>query len=149
MKLCPKCNSANKDNAVMCKYCGFSLTSANLEVYQSHLDEINKLKEKSHKRNMLLHHCLLVTAGLLYLYLYIKAIPKGGFFKVTFLAVLLPLLAYLGIHHPRVLFTIGHLFTIDNIDDVELSDWYIFGNKAGGLLLIILAFALLLALVFG
>ena len=111
---------------------------------QNYLKERTVRDETKHKTKMLVHNILLPIISCLYIYLYIKAVSNNEPLEVTFIAVLLPLLAYMGIHHPRGMFILGHLFTIDNIEDVELSDWYIISSKIGGCLCALCAFVFLI-----
>lgn len=131
MKICPKCNTGNDNHAIQCKDCGASISQTGI-TQQNFVEERSAGEEKRHRRKMLVHNIVLPVLGIAYVSLYIKALSKANPFQVTLIAVVLPLIAYLNIHHPRVLFVIRNIFTIDNIDDVELSDWYVIGTKISG-----------------
>jgi amino acid permease len=144
MKICPKCNTGNDDNSIYCKDCGFSIFKIICD-QQDYIEELEKRKEEKHKRKMLIHNILLSFLGIVYIYIYIKILQSEFTFSSIFIGILLPLMSYLQIHHPRLLFIIGHFLTIDNIDEVELSDWYIFSTKLGGYLCLAAAFVIAIA----
>jgi hypothetical protein len=140
LKICPKCNTANNDNTFQCRDCGYSLSEINIEKHRNYVEEIAERDEKKHRLKMRIHNIILPIIGVFYIYFYIKALSKVGFIELTFMAVLFPILSYMGIHHPRAMFVLKHLFTINNIDDVELSDWYIISSKIGGCICAIVGF---------
>lgn len=139
MKICPKCNTGNSDNAFQCRDCGFSL-SREIVNSRDYVGEISAREEKQHKFRMLLHIILLPVLGALYVFLYVKALSRGEILETTFVAVLLPLIAYVNIHHPKEVFMLTHILTINNVDDVELSDWYMAGTKISGYLCLVMGF---------
>jgi ribosomal protein L40E len=140
LKICPKCNTGNNDNDIQCKDCGYSLSDTIIEKHRNYLEEITERDEKRHRLKMRIHNIVLLIIGGFYIYFYIKALSKVGFIELTFIAVLFPILSYMGIHHPRTMFVISHIFTIENIDNVELSDWYLISSKIGGYICAIVGF---------
>jgi hypothetical protein len=140
LKICPECSTGNNDNALQCKDCGYSLSETNIEKHRNYVEEIAERDEKKHRFMMRIHNIVLPIIGVLYIYFYIRALSKVGFIELTFMAVLLPVLSYVSIHHPRLLFVFRHFFAINNIEEVELSDIYIFCSKIGGLIIAIFGF---------
>lgn len=143
MKICPECNSGNNDKSLQCKDCGRTLLDTKIEESQDYVQKILDREEKTHKRNMLIHTILLLLVAPLYLYLFSKAISNIGVVFPVFTTLVFLLPSYFYIHKPRVFFVISHIFTIENIDKVELTDWYIFTSKLAGVISIIVSYALL------
>lgn len=139
MKICPKCNCANENDRIICKECSNSISMVKND-NSDYVEAINKKEEKKHKLRKRLHLIFIPLLGLIYVYLYIKALIYISFLETTFIGVFFPVLAYINIHNPKLLFILGHIFTIDNIDEVELSDFYILSSKIGGIVLLVIAF---------
>jgi len=128
MKICPKCNTGNGEKAIQCKDCGYFLNKVSVDSHKKYIEKITEIEETKHRRKMLIHNITLPIIGVVYIYFLVKSLQDEFSLSIIFAAILLPLLSYVQIHHPRALFVMKHIFTIDNIDDVELSDWYIFGS---------------------
>ncbi len=147
MKICPKCNCVNENDRIFCKECSNSISKVKID-NGDYVEAIYKKEERKHTLRKRLHIIFIPILGLIYVYLYIKALNYISFLETTFIGVFFPVLAYINIHNPKLLFILGHIFTIDNIDEVELSDFYILSSKIGGIVLLVIAFVLFTGIVF-
>ena len=147
MKICPKCNCANENDSIICKDCSNLISKVKADSID-YIEAINKKEERKHKFRKRLHMILIPLLGIIYVYLYINSLNYISFIEATFIGVLFPVLAYINIHNPKLLFILRHIFTIDNIDEVELSDFYIVCTKIGGIVLLVIAFVLFTGMVF-
>jgi hypothetical protein len=143
MKICPKCNTGNNNNSINCKDCGMKLSGKCIVDESKIIDEFNLKDERYQNRSRILRRVSLVIISITYLVLYILSIPKGEFFALTFMAVICPTIGYLNIFHPKVLFILGHIFTIENPDDIELTDFYLFTSKISGIIIILVGLVLM------
>ncbi len=136
MKICPFCQSQNPDSAVLCTECMNSIGGIKPEP-ENHSDEIlNALlrkEERKEKRQIIIERIALIIyfAVSILAYLFV-IINKGAFYPLIFVTLLFGLMYYLCVFKPRFLFMLEHISCIDNIDDVEISDWYFISNKIGG-----------------
>lgn len=97
----------------------------------------------------ILRRIIIAGTAVIFVVLYVMALIKQGgeiFLVLTLLMLLLPGLGYLSLFWPRTLFRLQHWTTISNIDDVELSSWYLATSRIGGILLLVIAAAIPLAM---
>lgn len=132
MKICQKCSTGNENNALHCKDCGHSLSKAIIEEDRDYVKEMMERQDKRHRHQMRIHGIALGILGLIDIFFYIMALMKGQIFIPTVMLLLFPLLSYLHLYQPRLLFSLRHFATIDNLEDVELSNWYVLNCKIGG-----------------
>jgi len=140
MKICPYCQSQNPDSAVLCTECMKSIGGIAPEP-ESYTEDILakffKKEERREKRHNFLMYFALVIYYVICVPIYILLIISDGpFFPLILITVFLSIGYYLCIFKPRFLFMLEHISTIDNIDDVELSDWYFLSCKIGGFLML-------------
>ena len=144
MKVCPRCNTANMDTAVICKECGAHI-SAEAETVRSAIEKIEQQERVKAKRIRLLHKIFVPIGAVLYLAAYIFSVINTGFyFAMLIIALLAILFSWLSIHKPEAMFKLNHFTTIDNLDSVELSDFYLYSSKLGGIIIIAGMFILFL-----
>ena len=144
MKICPKCNTANADTAVMCKECGAHI-SAEAETVRSAIEKIEEQERKKAEKIRLMHKIFVPIGAALYLAAYIFSVVNIGFyFSLLIIAIIGIFFAWLGIHKPEAMFKLNHFTTIDNLDSVELSDFYLYSSKLGGIIIIAGMFILFL-----
>ncbi len=143
MKICPKCGASCKDDSFICSEC---YTSLNNVVPINAEEATEKFFEKEAKKDKIKH---ILSIALLPIFSAIY-IPFAALcvYRIREFAIFLVLLIlyiavsityYLGFFKPEMLFMLSHMFTIDNIDDVELSSWYYFTEKLGAILALVLA----------
>lgn len=140
MKICPYCQSQNPDSAVLCTECMKSIGGIAPEPERYKEDIVARFLEKEErreKRHDFLLHFAIIAYYIICVPVYILLIiADGPFFPVIFITALLSLGYYLCIFKPKFLFMLEHRTTIDNIDDVELSDWYFLSSKICGFLML-------------
>ncbi len=143
MKVCPKCYAKNEDTMIQCVNCGEYITRTNMDEKNDSIKEMENEAEKKRKKRMLAKNIILFLIGAAYLFLYVKAILNGEVIKVTFYAALFAFLAYLGIRHPKVVFNMENFFAVKNIEEVELSDLYIYVIKVSGYICAMIGFVIM------
>lgn len=140
MKICHKCGLENPDSAKSCEHC-FSVLLNSVSVSdEKALEEFFEKEEKKEKRHSVLKTLPVPIYLIIYLPIYIKCILLDGacFFSLL-LFMLFPILSYyLLAFKAETLFKLQHIFDISNIDDVEVSDWYIFSSLIAGILFLVI-----------
>lgn len=136
MKICPYCQSQNPDSAVLCTECMNSIGGIKPEP-ENYSDEIvNKIFEKEERKEKcqsIIQYIALIIYFVVCISAYISLIVHNGpFYPLIFVTLILGLGYYLCVFKPRFLFMLEHISCIDNIDDVDISDWYFISNKISG-----------------
>lgn len=138
MKICPKCRRGNNDDTMYCKDCGTSLSKIAMKNAEDLLKAEMERKERKEQRTRRLLYALMVVIGALDFVILGCTIFRGTI-NIIMLAHLLSLPAgYVAIFHPDALFHLNHSMDIENIHDVEPSEWYYFKCKAVGISVMLL-----------
>lgn len=138
MKICDKCGFENPDSAKSCEQCCNLLLDCDSESSENILEEIFVKQEKAEKKKRILKRIPVFVYSLIYIPIYIKCLIADSecFFSLLFF-LFFPLLGYcLLAFKAEALFKFQHILHIDNIDDVEVSDWYVFSSFIAGILLL-------------
>lgn len=145
MKICPKCGTENKDSCAVCRECYSSLYDIKPENPQAVSDSFFEREEKAEKRKKKLSTLPILFYYCIYLTFYILCIIKDrACFFPLLLPLGLPLLYYLLRFKADSLFRLQHICEIDNLDEVQPSDWYYFNSHVSAY--IILIFGLILVI---
>jgi hypothetical protein len=148
MKICPKCQMGNKDDAMYCKDCGISLSRISIKNIEEQLKkEKARVERKEQRTKQLL--CMLVAAfGVLDLVILGFSIFHGTMTFIMLIHLLTLPAGYAAILHPDALFHLNHSKDIENIHDVEPSEWYYYKCKAAGISVMALGTISMLILAF-
>ena len=141
MKICPECSFENPDTESVCQKCYASLSDIYSSDSSEKTEEFFAKIERKEKILKFIHIALIPLYYAICLPLSVMCYLKIKTAGVLFLIFLfLPLLYYFSIFKPEAIFYLQHMFEIDNIDEVEISDWYYISSRFGGYL--ILAFGI-------
>ena len=140
MKICPKCGWENVDTAASCSECFSPFTGAESAIETDSEAFFQRVETKQRRRRLL---ALLVIPFyyIIYIILSIKYIADGSWFGALLFPLLFPVFYYLMMFKADLLFKFQHMLQIDNINDVDISEWYYMGNKIGAVLLIVIGLA--------
>ncbi len=148
MKICPECQAGNNDDAIYCKDCGTSLSKTAIKKAEDLIrSELEKRKRKEQRTRRVLRALIVVFAAL-DLVILGSAIFRGTMTFIMLLHLLTIPAGYASIFHPDALFQLNYSKDIENIHDVEPSDWYYFKCKAAGISVMILGTISLCVLAF-
>lgn len=143
MKICPKCGMTNADNAPLCAECFTSLNQTESENITHCSEEFFEREEKKERRRRIIHLLLIPLYYIIFLPLAVMNVLMEFETLIVMLVLLpLPLLYYLSVFKPELLFYLNHMMSIQNIDEAEPSDWYLFNSKLGGYLMLIFGIGL-------
>ncbi len=143
MKKCPKCGEENLSTAQVCRKCTAPLSDvpeskANVEHY---FEKINR-REKFGK---VIKIVLVPIYYIVYFIFYIKCVLiERATAGPLLIAVFFPVVYLLLMFKADSLFRFNHMFDIDNVEKVKLSDWYYLSSKISAC--IVLALGLFLAI---
>ena len=141
MKICQQCKFENPDSEAVCQKCYASLSGVESSDSSEITEEFFAKIERKDKITKFIHTALIPLYYLICLPLSVRFYLKIKTAGVLFLIFLfLPLLYWFSIFKPEAMFYLQHMFEIDNIDEVEISDWYYTSSRIGGY--IILAFGI-------
>lgn len=144
MKICPKCGENNPDSAKLCAACFASLAESVKPAFDS--EEFFLREEKRDRRKRRIHLLLIPLYYVVYLLFFILCcIENGGVVGLLLIPLLFPALFYLFVFHPDALFAFQHMFDIDNLHDVQISDWYYFTSRLSGYFFLILGLFLVIS----
>ncbi|MEN2776143.1 DUF6199 family natural product biosynthesis protein [Acetivibrio clariflavus] len=138
MKICPKCNTGNSDNALKCKECEAYIGKIEVTESSKIVDEFNMKEKRREKIKQIAKIICIAFIIASYVLFFIVAFSKEDFFIVLFSSILCVIIGYLNIFHPEILFRLKYFTVIDNIDDVEPSDIYLLSSKLAGVLLLLI-----------
>ncbi len=139
MKYCHRCGTGNPENQMFCQGCGRPMQKNAREVSLKMAREESTRQEKKETRRQKIGHCLLAGMYALHILLMLCACIFGnvqlvGVLPALGVTLIFPGLGYAGLYHPEWIFKLEHLFTIQNLDEVEVSDFYRFCSAVGGVL---------------
>ncbi len=139
MKSCPKCKTLNFDNAALCENCSAYLGDVEPDVTDV-LEEIMQEEEKNERFWKIFHILLVVIYYAIYIPLFVICFKKSNHTPVgvLLLPAIFPLFYYLSVFKAEAMFKLSHIFQIDNIDDVHISDWYYVSSKIGGYIILVM-----------
>lgn len=147
MKKCPKCGEENLSTAQICQKCAAPLgdvpeSKADSEYF---FEKINK-REKFGKVIKLL---LVPLYYIVYFIFYIKCVLiEGSTAGPLLIAVFFPIVYLLLMFKADSLFRFNHMFDIDNVEKVELSDWYYLSSKISACIVLALGLFLVIYVYF-
>lgn len=137
MKKCPKCGEENLSTSSVCQKCAAPLTDvpdskADSEHY---FEKINK-REKFGK---IIKLVLVPLYYIVYLIFYIKCVLTDKSTAAPLcVPIFFPIVYLLLMFKADSLFRFNHMFDIDNVEKVELSDWYYLSSKISACLVLAL-----------
>ena len=145
MKKCPKCGTINFDNMTLCENCFAHISEVESESTNV-IDKIMLKEEKNEKFRQVFHIMLVVIYYAVYIPLFIICFKKSTHISlgILLLPAFFPLLYYLSVFKAEAMFKLSHMFHIDNIDDVRISDWYYFISKIGGYMVLLMGIVCML-----
>ena len=140
MRICHKCGFENPDSSKSCEHCFSVLLNSVSQSDEKLLEKFFEKQERKERKNKIFKTIPLPVYALIYLPIYIKCVLLDSECLSSLLFFLLfPIIGYyLLAFKAEALFKLQHIFQIDNIDDVEVSDWYIFSSLIAGILLLII-----------
>ncbi len=140
MRICHKCGLENPDSAKSCERCFSVLLNSASQSDEKRLAEFFEKQEKKERRNQIFKTIPIPVYVLIYLPVYIKCVLLNTdyIFSLLFFLLFPTVGYYLLAFKAEALFKLQHIFHIDNIDDVEVSDWYIFSSLIAGISLLII-----------
>ena len=147
MKICPKCKAENPDAAVSCGECLSPFTGAEPTV-RTDSEAFFLREEKRQRRRKTLALLPIPAYYVAYIAFSVKYILDGSWFAELLFPLLFPILYYLMMFKAEWLFKLEHFLDIDNIDNVDISDWYFMGNRIGAVLLLLAGLALIVSPLF-
>jgi ribosomal protein L40E len=137
MKICEKCGFENYGEVSSCNKCGTSLLHIEKTEDSGQAEAFFMRQERKEKRQRILKLLLIPLYYLIYLPFYILCIRcQEESFGVLFLPLLFPILYYLLSFKAEWLFKMEHMHQIDNLDKVEISDYYYMTSQIGAYLLL-------------
>lgn len=141
MKICPYCQTQNPDGAVLCTECMQSIgdvVPVREDGAESVVNEFFEKEEKRDKLKAFLWQLPILLYYVIYIPLYILTVKKDSeLFGVMLLPLLFGGLYYLLVFKAEFLFKFNHMFDIDNIDEVHVSDMYVFSSKISGVVMLV------------
>ncbi len=139
MKKCPKCELMNFDNATLCESCSAYIADVEADSTDV-LEQIMQEEEKNERFWKIFHILLVVIYYAIYIPLFAVCFRKSGStpVDVLLLPAIFPLFYYLSVFKAEAMFKLSHIFQIDNIDDVHVSEWYHITSKIGGYIILIM-----------
>ncbi len=142
MKKCPKCGTMNFDNLTLCENCSAYINDVEPDSTNV-IEEIMIKEEKNEKFWRFFHTMLAVIYYAVYIPLFVICFRKSTHTPifVLLLPAIFPLFYYLSVFKADTMFKLSHIFQIDNIEDVNVSDWYYFTSKIGGYIILIMGIA--------
>lgn len=144
MKICPKCGENNSDSAKLCAACCASLSEAAQPDFNS--EEFFLREERRDRRKRCVQLLLIPLYYVVYLLFFVLCcIENGGVIGHLLIPLLFPALYYLFVFHADALFAFQHMFDIDNLHDVQISDWYYFTSRLSGYFFLIAGLFLVIA----
>ena len=144
MKICPKCGADNPNTATFCSECLFPFIDTKPTI-ETDSEIFFRQEEKRQRHRKTLALLVIPIYYIVYISFSIKYIMDGSWFCALLFPLIFPILYYLMMFKADCLFKLEHILDIDNIDNVNISDWYYMGNKIGAALLIIMGLALITA----
>lgn len=138
MKICRNCGFENPDTVQSCERCCSTLFNEAVVPDKEILDAFFEKQEQKEKRHKILKTIPIPLYVLIYIPVLIKCtlIDSESFLSLLFFLLFPTIGYYLLAFKAEALFKLQHVFHIDNIDDVEVSDWYIFSSLIAGFLLL-------------
>lgn len=138
MKICSQCGFENSNSEAVCQKCYASLSEVEASDSSEKTKEFFAKIERKEKILKFIHIALIPLYYAVCLPLSVMCYLKIKTAGVLFLVFLfLPLLYWFSIFKPEAMFYLQHMFEIDNIDDVEISDWYYTSSRIGGYLILV------------
>ena len=138
MKICPKCQAGNNDDAIYCKDCGTSLSKTAIKKAEELLKAESEKRERKEQRTRRMLCALIVVFSVLDFVILGSSIFRGNITFIMLVHLLTIPAGYVAIFHPDALFQLNYSKDIENIHDVEPSEWYYFKCKATGIGVMIL-----------
>lgn len=143
MKICPKCGFENVDADTFCAKCSAALLGQSVQ--QGESGDFFQREERREKIKRWTRLSLIPLYYLIYLPFYVGAVKiDRELWLMLGLPLLIPLLYYLFYFKPETMFRLQHLFEIDNLDEVQVSDWYLFTSKLSAYFLWIFGIAVVI-----
>jgi len=141
MKICPKCQTGNSNETVMCRECGASLGLVSIQDEEAVLKtEVAKYERKQrHKRNLVLSGIIL--SGVLNIFFFIISIVRGTFLLPIVFFLFTPVMGYFCIFRSEAIFKYEHQYDIENVNEAKPTDWYYFKNMIGGVFIMVMGTA--------
>lgn len=137
MKICERCGFENYGEVPSCGKCGASLMHIKKTEDGDQAEAFFVRQERKEKRQRMINMLLIPLYYLIYIPFYILCIRcEEESFGVLFFPLLFPILYYLLNFKAEWLFKIDHMHLIDNLDQVEISDYYYITSKIGAYLLL-------------
>lgn len=138
MKICPKCQTGNSDETVMCRECGESLGSVSAQDEEAVLKtEMAKCERRQRcRRNLALSGVIL--SGALNVFFFIISIIRSTFLFPIVFFLFTPVIGYFCIFRSEALFKYEHQYDIENVNEAKPTDWYYFKNMIGGVMLMVM-----------
>lgn len=126
MKKCKKCGWENPNNINVCEQCYNILGK---EINEEAGEKFFKKLDKKEKIINILNYALLSIYLIIVIplfYISAKEIGSVGTNVILFilLIVVIPIVFYMSIFHPDILFEISYMNVISNIRDAQPSDWF-------------------------
>ena len=141
MKICPWCQTQNPDSAVLCVECMNSIGGIAPEpkdYSENFINDFFKKEEICDRRHSFFLKLVMLFYCIICIPVYVLiAINNGPFFLVVIITLFFLTGYYLCVFKAEFLFKLNHFTCIDNIDDVEISDYYFLSNKIGGFLMLV------------
>ncbi len=138
MKVCPKCQTGNSDEMVLCRDCGAFLGAVLAQEGDTLFKKEMGEYERKQRRNKNLALLGVFLAGALNVLFLIVSIVRGTFLFPEILILFTPVVGYFAVFRSEALFKFSHFNDFYNIDDIRPTDWYYFKNMIGGILMIVM-----------
>ncbi len=137
MKKCKDCGYENPNSANACEHCCSILDD---EISEVTTENFFEKRERKEKRISKINYSLLIIYYIVTLVLFFiiakneMRLEDLGFGLLLFfmLFVVFPVMYYLSVFHPDVIFEFSHMADISNISDVQPSDWFYFTTRLSG-----------------
>lgn len=143
MKICPKCNTGNSDNALKCKECEAYIGKIEVKESSQIINEFNMKEERRERIKQITKILSIAIVVASYVLFFIIASSKEDFFLVFLCSIVCEIIGYLNTFYPEALFKLKYFTVIDNIEDVEPSDLYLFSSKLAGILFLLLGIVII------
>jgi hypothetical protein len=141
MKICPKCQTGNSDETVMCRECGASLGTVSAKDEETVLKEEMDKYERRQRRRRNLALSGVILSGVLNVIFFIISVIRSTFYFPTVLFLFMPVFGYLAIFRSDAMFKYEHQYDIANVNEAKPTDWYYFKNAIGGVIIMVMGTA--------
>lgn len=125
MKKCKKCGCENSNSRMVCEKCySFLGDEKSGETSETFFKKLERKEKIINLINYLLIALYFIIVTPLFI-LSARAMESlGAGIVIFFFLLILPIMFYMSIFHPDVLFELSYMHMISNIDDAQPSDWF-------------------------